>query len=133
VSATPTELKTQLAEALKTITGLRAYAYQPDQVNPPMAWPVLDGIDYHGAMGPGLVTHRFRVSCLVGRASERVAQNRLDAYLAYDGGVRAALEADKTLGGYAQTLIVESADNITSIDAGDATYLMVSFRVVVYA
>lgn len=133
MSATVSELKTQLAKALGAINGLRTYSYQPDGIATPMAWPVLEGVEYHGAMGPGLVTHRFRVTCVVGRASERSAQKTLDTYLSYDAGVRAALEADKTLNGYAQTLIVESANDITQLDAGDATYLMVSFRVIVYA
>jgi len=48
-------------------------------------------------------------------------------------GVRAAIEADTTLGGYAKTLIVEEASNITTVDANDTTYLTVDFRVVVYA
>lgn len=134
MSATVTELKQGLATTLAAgISGLRTYAYQPDQINIPMAWPTLETVEYHGAMGNGLVTHTFTVTCVVGRIAERAAQQRLDSYVSYDAGVRAALEADKTLGGYARTLIVESADNFTTIDAGDATYLAVSFRVVVYA
>ena len=57
----------------------------------------------------------------------------MDTYLSYDGGIRAAIEADQTLDGYAQTLIVEEASNISTVDANDTTYLTVDFRVVVYA
>jgi hypothetical protein len=72
---------------------------------------------------------------VVGRASERTAQNALDGYLSYEGAtsVRAAIEGDRTLGGVVQNLIVESASNISTLDANDTTYLMVDFRVVVYA
>ncbi len=133
MSATVSELRSALATSLATITGLRTYAYQPDQVNAPVAWPTLDEVAYHGAMGPGLVTYTFKVTCVVGRAAERSAQKTLDGYLSYDAGVRAAVEADKTLGGYAQSLIVESANSIGTVDANDTTYLYVDFRVTVYA
>jgi len=136
MSATVTELKNGIKTRLETITNLRAYAQQPDQVNPSIggiAWPTLESITYHGAMRAGLVTHVFTVSVIVGRAAERTAQNLMDTYLSYDNGIRAAIEADTTLGGYAKTLIVEEASNITIVDANDTTYLTVDFRVVVYA
>jgi hypothetical protein len=136
MSATDTELKNGIKTRLETITNLRAYAQQPDQVNPSIggiAWPTLESITYHGAMRAGLVTHVFTVSVIVGRAAERTAQNLMDTYLSYDNGIRAAIEADTTLGGYAKTLIVEEASNITTVDANDTTYLTVDFRVVVYA
>lgn len=133
MSATVSELKHQLAVSLGSVTGLRTYEYQPDQVNAPMAWSTLDEVAYHGAMSGGLVTHTFTVTCVVGRVSERAAQKTLDRYVSYDNGIRAAIEADPTLDGYARSLIVESANNFFTIDAGDATYLAVSFRVVVYA
>jgi len=136
MSATVTELKNGIKTRLETITNLRAYAQQPDQVNPSVggiAWPTLESITYHGAMRAGLVTHVFTVSVIVGRAAERTAQNLMDTYLSYDGGIRAAIEADTTLGGYAKTLIVEEATNLSTVDANDTTYLTVDFRVVVYA
>lgn len=136
MSATVTELKNGIKTRLETITNLRAYAQQPDQVNPSVggiAWPTLESITYHGAMRAGLVTHVFTVSVIVGRAAERTAQALMDTYLSYDNGIRAAIEADTTLGGYAKTLIVEEASNITTVDANDTTYLTVDFRVVVYA
>jgi len=136
MTATVTELKTGLKTRLDTITNLRAYAVQPDQVNPSLggiAWPTLESVTYHGAMGPGLVTHVFTVSVIVGRAAERTAQNLMDQYLSYDSGIRAAIEGDKTLGGKSQSLIVEEASNISTVDANDTTYLTVDFRVVVYA
>ena len=136
MSATVTQLKNGLKTRLDTITNLRAFAQQPDQVNPSVggiAFPSLESITYHGAMSRGLVTHVFTVSVIVGRAAERTTQALMDTYLSYDGGIRAAIEGDQTLGGVAQTLIVEEASNISTVDANDTTYLTVDFRVVVYA
>lgn len=128
------DVKVALGSALATIPGLRTYSYQPDQINAPMAVPILDEIQYHDAMMGGMVTQRYRVGVIVGRAAERTAQKNLDAYLSYgSGGVRYAIEQDPTLGGVAQASIVESASNISSIDYGDQTYLYVEFRVNVYA
>jgi hypothetical protein len=134
-TTTVTQIKEGLQARLATISGLRTYAQQPDNVNAPFAWPMLESITYNGAMGGGLIIHTFTVSVVVGRASERTAQNALDGYLSYEGAtsVRAAIEGDRTLGGVVQNLIVESASNISTLDANDTTYLMVDFRVVVYA
>jgi hypothetical protein len=132
---TLTQIKEGLQVRLATIPGLRSYAYQPDNLNAPFAWPMLDTITYNGAMRGGLITSTFTVSVVVGRSAERSAQAALDGFLSYEGAtsVRAALEADRSLGGVVQNLLVESASNISTMDGNDATYLMVDFRVVVYA
>jgi hypothetical protein len=134
-TTTVSQIKTGLAANLATVSGLRAYAYQPDNVNTPFAWPLLDSIQYNGAMGGGLITHKFTVSVVVGRSAERTAQTLLDGYLSYKGSlsIRQALESDRTLGGVVQDLIVESANNISTLEANDATYLAIDFVVTVYA
>jgi len=129
--ATVTDVKQAIASTLGTITGLRTYARQPDNVNVPMAFPSLRSIEYHNAMGNGLVTQNYDITVIVGRAAERSAENLLDTYMAYgSGSIRYALEADRTLGGTVETSIVESAGNIQTIDANDTTYLTVDFRFV---
>ena len=135
MSATVTEIKQGIANALATIPGLRSYSVQPDNLNPPFAWPMLDTVTYNGAMRGGLITHVYTVTVVVGRAAERTAQNALDGYVSYDSAtsIRAALEADRSLGGVVQNLLVESANNISTTEGNDTTYLMVDFRVVVYA
>jgi hypothetical protein len=134
-TTTVSQIKTGLAANLATVSGLRAYAYQPDNVNTPFAWPLLDSIQYNGAMGGGLITHKFTVSVVVGRSAERTAQTLLDGYLSYKGAtsIRQAIESDRTLGGVVQDLIVESANNISTLEANDATYLAIDFVVTVYA
>ena len=135
MSATVTQIKQGIATALATIPGLRSYAVQPDNLNPPFAWPMLDTVTYNGAMRGGLITHVYTVTVVVGRAAERTAQNALDGYVSYDSetSIRAALEADRSLGGVVSNLLVESANNISTTEGNDTTYLMVDFRVVVYA
>ena len=133
--ATPSQIKDALKVALETIPGLRAYDYQPDQVNPPFAFATLEEITYHGAMGSGNVVNQFTVTVVVQRSSERAAQDKLDGFVAYDGAqsVRLAIEADRTLGGVVQDLICTSARNIQNFDANETTYLSVDFQVTVYA
>lgn len=134
-ATTVSQIKTGLAANLATVSGLRAYAYQPDNVNTPFAWPLLDSIQYNGAMGGGLITHKFTISVVVGRSAERTAQTLLDGYLSYAGAIsiRQAIESDRTLGGVVQDLIVESASNISTLEANDAIYLAIDFMVTVYA
>jgi len=134
-TTTVSQIKAGLAANLATVSGLRAYAYQPDNVNTPFAWPLLESIQYNGAMGGGLITHQFTVSVVVGRSAERTAQTLLDGYLSYKGAtsIRQAIESDRTLGGVVQDLIVESANNISTLEANDTTYLAIDFVVTVYA
>ena len=131
MSAPVSSVKAAIGTALASVSGLRTFDYQPDQVNPPMAWPILDGIDYHDAMA-GSMVQRYRIGVIVGRQTDRSAQRTLDAYLA-PTGIPAALEADPTLGHTVQASVCDSATDITSIDAGDTTYLYVEFRFTVYA
>ena len=134
--ATPSQAKDGLKAAIQTVPGLRAFDYQPDQVNPPFAFPTLDEIRYHQTgMGSGGVVMDFTVTLIVSRASERTAQDALDNYTAFSGAqsVRAAIEADRTLGGVCDDLIVGSASNFTNIDANDTLYLAMDFKVTVYA
>jgi hypothetical protein len=134
--ATISQVKDGLKTAINTVSGLRAFDYQPDQVNPPFAWPTLDTITYHQTgMAAGGVVMNFTITLVVNRAAERVAQDQLDQYMSWDGAksLRAAIEADRTLGGVCDDLIVTGAENLTNIDANDTLYLAVDFKVTVYA
>jgi len=134
--ATISQVKEGLKNAINSVAGLRAFDYQPDQVNPPFAWPTLDTITYHQTgMAAGGVVMNFTVTLVVNRASERTAQEQLDDYMSWDGkkSLRKAIEADRTLGGVCDDLIVTNAENLTNIDANDTLYLAVDFKVTVYA
>lgn len=132
--ATVTQVATGLATNLATITGLRTSAFQPEQLNTPLAFPILNTVTYHKAMGGGDVTMDWTVTVLVGRYTDRTAFATLDGFLSYSGAtsVRAAIESDKTLGGVCQTLVVSSAADISSVDAADAEFLQIQFTVQVH-
>lgn len=134
--ATPSQVKDGLKAAIETIPGLRAFDHQPEQVNPPFAFPTLDEIRYHETgMGSGGVVMDFTISIVVFRQSERTAQEELDKFTAFSGAqsIREAIEADRTLGGVCDDLIVGSAGNFTNLDANDTLYLTMDFKVTVYA
>ena len=134
--ATPSQAKDGLKARLATISGLRCYDHQPDQVNPPFAFPTLEEIRYHAtAMCTGGVEMDFTINLILSRQSERIAQDEIDKYTAFSGAqsVRAAIEGDRTLGGVVEDCVVREAGTITNIDANDTLYVTVDFRVTVYA
>lgn len=133
--ATVSQVATGLATRLATISGLRTSTYMPEQLNTPIGFPVLESIDYHRAFQGGNVQMRFSVIVIVGRYLDRTAHASLDAFLSFSGAtsVRAALEGDLTLGGVAQTLIVDSATNISSVSVAEADFLQLQCSVTVHA
>ena len=133
--ATVSQVADGLKARLATVTGLRTFSYQPEQVNPPVALPVLESIDYHKAFGGGNVQMRFTIIVIVGRYLDRVAHANLDGFLSYDGAtsLRVAIEGDRTLGGVAQTLVMDSSLSIGALPVAEAEFLQVSFSVLVHA
>lgn len=132
--ATISQVATGLQTALSAISGLRTFSYQPEQENPPFAYPQLNSVNYHRAYQGGDVVMDWTVFVVVGRWLDRTAHAALDDYLSYSGSksVRAAVEADKTLGGVCQTLIVRSGADITSLDANGAQFLVIQLQVEVH-
>ncbi len=132
VAAIADGLKVRLA----TISGVRAYSYQPEQLNPPFAYPILNGVSYHQTMGMGSAVTQFdwSVYVVVGRWVDRVAMTNLDDFLSPTGAksIRAALEADRTLGGACSDLVVSTSANISALEQDDAEYLQVSFSLTIY-
>jgi len=125
-----------LAAALEAIPAMRAWADQPDNITPPCAVVVLDGVPtYHGAQQGGLPTYEFRVQVIVDNLDNKSAFTRLNGLMSYDGAdsVRAAIEADKTLGNVVQTTRVDRAENIGQVEQGQVRYLAVDIIVTVYA
>jgi hypothetical protein len=133
MAATATQVLTGLKNRLATISGLRTFSYQPSQINPPIAFPVINQVNYHRAMGGGLVVFDCVVYVIVGRYTDDRANQDLDDYLAFSGAksLRAAIEADETLGGVAQSLTVASSTDITSVSQGDAEFLQIATQVTV--
>jgi hypothetical protein len=132
--ATVSQVATGLQTRLATISGLRTFNYQPEQENPPFAYPQINSINYHRAYQGGDVVMDWTVYVIVGRWLDRTAHEALDDYLSYSGSksVRAAIEGDPTLGGVCSTLIVRSGADITSLDAGGAQFLVIQMQVEVH-
>lgn len=133
--ASLSELREGIAENLSKINGLRVSSFIPDNINPPIAIVNPQGIEYHKAFANGLNTYTFVVSVLVGRVSERTAQNTLDGYCASSGAtsIKSAIESDRTLSGRAFDLIVSDMRNYGSVTIGDNTYLTAEFDCAVQA
>ena len=123
------------ANISKHIRTLRTSAEMPDNPNPPIAIVGIQSIDYDGAFANGLTTYNFTVTVIVGRATERIHQRTLDAYMASTGktSVKEAVELDKTLAGNAYDVRVVNMSNFGSIQLNDNTYLAADFTVTVYA
>jgi hypothetical protein len=131
-----TDIRNALATNLRTISGLRASEDIPDNPMPPQAIVSLENVDYDNAMQGGLVTYQFRVSVLVARADERWAQLRLNDFASTgSGGIKNAIESDKTLGGNAYDVQVTTMTNIGTVSLGTDTvpYLSADFVVTVYS
>lgn len=125
-----------LGVRLKTIAGLRVHDYPPDSVAVPAA--IVDfpeGIEYHPTYGVDSASAVFPVYVLVGQVSDRASRDAIAPYAnpAGDQAVLAAIEADPTLGGAAQSLQVQRSDFTKTLISGGVEYLAVRFDVEVYA
>lgn len=128
------DLRSGLATNLATISGLRTSVDLPDNPNPPVAVIGIENVNYDQAFAGGLVEYNFRVTVLASRASDRMAQRRLDTYTSTEtGSVKLAIESDKTLGGNAFDVRVTEMSNIGTVSLGEISYLAADFTVTVYA
>lgn len=129
-----TDIRDGIATNLATISGLRTSAELPDQPNPPIAVVQLNNVTYDQAFHNGLVLYNFTITVIVGKVAERLAQQRLNAYASTGaGGVKTALESDRTLGGSAFDVKLQEMTNIGAITLGEQQYLAAEFAAIVYA
>ena len=127
-------IRSRLAANLATIPGLRTAAEVPDLPNPPVAIVALNSVSFDRAYAKGMTSYTFVITVIVGRAAEREAQRKLDAYITPGANsVKNAVESDKTLGGYAYDCRVVSMDSVGSLTISDTTYLAADFTVTVIA
>lgn len=123
-----------LAGRLSGINGLRASATVLDAIAPPAAVVGEVEIDFDQSFARGLDELRFKVRLYASRASERSGQQTLDSYLAGSGtkSVKANLEADKTLSGVVETLIVRSVTGYGVYEVAGTLYLGAEFAITVW-
>jgi len=128
------DLRRGLANNLQTIKGLRVIDTLPDVVNPPMAMIGLEKITYNRQNNAAMSEYMFKVTVVVGRVSERVAQNNLDVYVAPGvGSIKQALESDKTLDGNAYDVFVPELSAYGAIQVNGIDLLSAEFSVQVFA
>lgn len=122
-----------IATNLATISGLRTSAFVPDNPTPPIAIVVPERVDFDTAMHRGLDTYSFKVLVIAQRASERSAQNTLDAFCDPTGAtsVKAAIESDRTLGGACNDARVTDLTDYGPLTVGETQYLAATFTVTV--
>lgn len=124
---TITTLRTGLAARVATISGLLAYDTIPATAQAPCVLVQLMGADYDLAMADGGMVARFDLvllACQVGTAYD-VAQAAVDQYLDATGAlsIKAAVEADVTLGGAAYTSRVTGWADYGTIVVGGTEYM----------
>jgi len=107
----------------------------PDTVSPPAALvtPGSPVAEYHGAFGNGMERFVFTVTCVAQRFDDTAQQTLLDGLISGAAGVRALIEADKTLGGESQTLQVTNCTSYGVVSISDVEYLGTDFTVEVFA
>ncbi|HEY7821844.1 MAG TPA: hypothetical protein VIG24_03365 [Acidimicrobiia bacterium] len=131
--ASVSALRTALASSMSAIPGLRTSSTVPDNPRPPIAVVMPERIAYDLNARRGADTFYFTVILIVSRADDRSAQNSLDGYLTGATSVKAAIEADRTLGGVANTVRVTEMTNYASLPVGEVLYLSAQFTVEVVA
>lgn len=129
------QIATAISSALTTISGLRTTAYLSDSVNPPVAMVGIEDVDYHGAFASGDIQHTFTIFLILSRASDRAGIEAMENYMSNDGAfsIRAAVEADQTLGGVVQTSVLTKSGPPLPISMGGVPYISVPFTVIVHA
>jgi hypothetical protein len=124
------DIRDGLATNLATISGLRTTADLPDNPSPPIAMVQINNISYDEAFQGGLVFYNFTITVVVGRVSERSAQNRLNAFASTGvGGIKHAVESDKTLGGEAFDVRLQEMTSMGAITLGETQYMACEFSV----
>lgn len=103
-----------------------AYADVPGTVEVPAIVLELDDIQYDVTMGGGMDEFTFLALLLVEMQDEQTAQRALRSFMSRDGGMgklKAALEADATLGGLVSNAHMTGVRRIGQVVYGEAAYL----------
>ena len=135
--ASLSELRAALAAQLTSMTSLQGiYTDEPGQVSPPAAVIRLGSpaITYSTSVAGGSHDYSFTILLLVGNAST-VGQEALDGYLDTSGpdSIYAAVNADPTLGGVADSAEVTTVQNAGLVTWAGADYLGAELLVAVLA
>lgn len=128
-------LRTAVATAVATISGLRTSAKVPDQISPPIAVVYRKDITYDlNFAQPGSdsgTTYAFGVVVYGGRAAERSTQDYLDNLCESTGStsIKSAIESNAALHALCNWALVRSAGETQVSTIGQVDYLSVEFTV----
>lgn len=127
----PSAIRSGLKTRLDTITGLNNYATAPGQVVVPAAVVLPGPIEFDATAGRGSDRLNFDILLLVAKATDSLSQEHLDPYLAGSGSssVKAAVEAEATLGGEADWTVVSGVSQYGDIEYNGVQYLGARFNV----
>lgn len=130
-----TEIMGGLQVRLATIRELNTYNHAPSNPTAPAAFPLIPAFNYRETMGRGVYVLTFRVAVLTANQLDEVGQAALADFASQTGdrSIRAALEADKKLGGLVDDLVVDSFDPTGLEEAGMGGYIGGVFSVRVIA
>jgi hypothetical protein len=125
-------LKTRLA----AVSGIYTHDTIPDDVYPPAAivgFPTT--VRYDFAMRTPVSRYTFPVRVIAGRTTERESQDRIDDLCSPDGAssIRAAVDADPTLGGVAHSSRVVEARDFGVYEVAGVSYIGGEFEIEVIA
>jgi len=125
-------IRTGLKNRLATISGLRCYDVLPDGFAPPAALVAPpSSVRYPASLGRAHSSLTVTVRVLVAKASDRSAQDKLDAYMGTGTAtsVADAIEGDTTLGGSCNLARVLSAQGVGVYDYAGVPLLGCEFTV----
>jgi len=124
-----------IGSALETIDGLRVYPYPADAVSAPAAIVGLpEPVEFDVTLARGADRLTIPVWVLSARVVDRVSAETVAGYMSGTGAgsVKAAIEADPTLDGSAQSVRVTSAEPV-EVTVAAVDLLAATFQVEVIA
>lgn len=138
--AAPTvrQVRSGMADRLKTITGLRVYSTVPGQFSPPSAIVGMPTRPPTETFQRGTDRWDLVVWLVVARQADQQSEKALEGYLNPTGStsVRAAVYGDRTLGSVVNDVHETSAEPVDfTFGTGDnaTTYLGIEFRYLILA
>lgn len=127
------EIRQALADAVAAVSGLQTLGYIIENPTPPCAMVYQGAIGYDLSAGRGSDSRPMVVRVIVPFGSDIASQMLLDEFRDPSGprSFKAALEADKTLGGACQTLRVRSctADTVYGNSLGKPIGIGCEFQI----
>jgi len=131
--ATFSAIRSGLKTRLETISGLMVYDYVPDFIDPPTVLIApFNTLNFDSTMQRGSDTYEIPIILYVSKVDAETGQDNLDSFLAASGSnsVKAAIEADTTLGGAAMSVRVINATGYGEYEVTQGTsFLGVTFNV----